>query len=293
MDIKELLQSTYKVSGRYKPNYTFSQKEFGGIYAFNKTVSFKPSVNVIEITMYMGVATETKKSAHKIAIALFDIKTEQINRKQLIELVRKEHNFGNELSDIEILDLILEEEKPILQNKTVIQSGTNLNNFLLVENTIPLTTKIRVKCSCSNFFYVWAWYNADHKALIGLRPPKYKPYVKLDRKQLTTLTPKLNPHKRPGVCKHLLLFLALLMNGGILQDSTDLTSSYTKRVPDLEIIPRGDMSDMLGVLNAELKLEQEKSKLQRSQVAKELKDIASAKAKIKQRRALRKKGKIR
>ncbi len=64
------------------------------------------------------------------------------------------------------------------------------------------TNNVRVRCNCSDFYYRFAWYNADDSSLHGPRP---KPYVRK-----TTTRPPVNPDHTPGFCKHIMkVFLAL------------------------------------------------------------------------------------
>jgi hypothetical protein len=61
-------------------------------------------------------------------------------------------------------------------------------------------TPIRVRCSCSDFFFSFGLWNFQEGALFGGRP---RPY----RRKTKTFPPR-NPKHIPGVCKH--LFNALL-----------------------------------------------------------------------------------
>lgn len=56
-------------------------------------------------------------------------------------------------------------------------------------------TPIRVRCTCPDFYWRFAFYNYEQGCLYGLRPPPYS------RK---THRPSLNPRRLPGMCKHLM-----------------------------------------------------------------------------------------
>lgn len=69
------------------------------------------------------------------------------------------------------------------------------------------TNHIKVKCSCMDFYWRFAAYNAKDKSLVGNPPP---PYVK------KTDRPSVNPSQVPGVCKHILKLVGELEAKGIV-----------------------------------------------------------------------------
>lgn len=54
---------------------------------------------------------------------------------------------------------------------------------------------VKVRCTCLDFYWRFALYNAKDKSLIGKQP---EPYVK------KTDRPPVNPDQVPGVCKHII-----------------------------------------------------------------------------------------
>jgi hypothetical protein len=118
--------------------------------------------------------------------------------------------------------------------------------YVLLENKIKLNTQIRVRCSCSDFYWTFAYYNADAKALIGQRPANYT------RK---TNNPKLarNPGKHAGACKHVLLFLSMLMEGKVIKNAISVTNSYFNNKQRLNIVDKKDLTKMITQLNSELR----------------------------------------
>ncbi len=289
--IAELLSSTYKVGNRRKPDFVFSNKKFGSVYAYNKTVIYKENSSIIELSMIISSVTDIKKSAHKVAIAIRGVETEELSTQELLSLAKKELKLPEDMADNEILQQILDNNVQFVKDKTLIQSSTNKNKFLLITNKIPLTSEIRVKCTCADFFYTFAWYNADHKVLIGLRPPRYQSYAKLTKKQSSNIQPLRNPHKHAGVCKHLLLFLAMLMDGGIINKSTPLTSNYNKNSKKIDTLSRQDMSDVINKLNAELAKENKEHREIRTNLAAQDREAAAKRAKQKRLNDLRKNNK--
>jgi hypothetical protein len=268
VSIKDLLESTYSVeitkekgANTRHPSYVFSHKTFGHVYASNKTVIYKPNYNIIEMNMIIGSSTEKGRSAHRVSIALSGIKHEEYTTSELIALVRSENKkIGEEEDDTFILNAILNESK-LLKNKVILQKDTNKNKFIVFSSHIPLTAEIRTMCSCSDYFYTFAWYNSDHNCLIGRRPPKYISYTTLSGKEKKSLVPVRNPRKKMGVCKHLLLFLALLMNGKVITESKPITSSFNKSFPEDLIMTRKDISVLLNSLKGELDKVKKRKKL--------------------------------
>ena len=72
-----------------------------------------------------------------------------------------------------------------------------------------LTNTVRVNCSCSDFYFTFAWYNWQKRCLFGKKP---LPYV---RKTVTR--PERNPQHLPGMCKHIYWNLIDLYELDILQ----------------------------------------------------------------------------
>lgn len=159
----ELLNSTYRLGERRRPSFVFSSKPFGSIFAFNKTVAYKPNNSIIEITMYITTATELNKTAHKVSVALQGVDTSEYSKENLFSIIKMQSKF-NKLTDEEILEKVYSEEN-IINGKFIIQSGNNKNKFLLVDKRIPLTTQVRVKCSCFSGDTKVLLENGDYKTL--------------------------------------------------------------------------------------------------------------------------------
>lgn len=78
-----------------------------------------------------------------------------------------------------------------------------------MENPIGIDSIVRVSCSCSSYFFTFSWYNYAHGVHLGQQPAPYP--GKADYSET-----KLNIYKKPGMCKHLMMFTMLLLNGGII-----------------------------------------------------------------------------
>ena len=64
-----------------------------------------------------------------------------------------------------------------------------------VEKPTMSKTKVKVRCSCEDFFFTYAFWNKGKDGLYG---GPLKPY-----KRKTTDRPERNPKHVPGMCKHL------------------------------------------------------------------------------------------
>lgn len=70
----------------------------------------------------------------------------------------------------------------------------NDNKEYIIER-VPKNTQVRVSCSCLDFYYRFAVWDDQQRALDGKAPP---PYVR------TSNRPPVNPFKTPGLCKHIM-----------------------------------------------------------------------------------------
>jgi len=230
MNIKELLLSSYSV-GRgtqmFKKkgintrlaSYTFSEKPFGSVYLQNIVVSYKTEHKIIEIVLVMGTATDKGKSGHRVALALKGVNFTELYSSELVRKIKEVNKSLESLSNNEIIDLILTSNLQPIPNHTIIQKTSTAGKFLLIENNISATTtEVQVRCSCTDFYYTWAYYNGDNNALIGSKPPAYM-------RKNASLIPIRNRDKRPGLCKHNLLLIAILMKGGLISNLPQLTNS--------------------------------------------------------------------
>jgi hypothetical protein len=70
-------------------------------------------------------------------------------------------------------------------------------------------TKIRVSCSCRDFYFTFARWDYYNNSLYGRNR---KIYVRK-----TTTYPERNPDHIPGMCKHLINFLDVLANQNLIE----------------------------------------------------------------------------
>lgn len=230
MTISRLLQSTNKVDG-YKPSDTFGHKKFGDIYAYNKTVRVKPKHSIIEVTMMITAVTEhihSKTSAerpmaaHKVMVAISGVEQEILTAEELIARMRAtypECSDPEAVPDADVLQRALDPEKKPFKDKTVMEQ-TN-GTYVLVTDKIKDSSLIQVWCSCSSYYWVFQYYNIQEDANIKLpgapvRMPMYRYKTKKGFNSFKKGKPIRNPKKAPGVCKHLMLLLAMLMSSGVV-----------------------------------------------------------------------------
>jgi hypothetical protein len=71
---------------------------------------------------------------------------------------------------------------------------------------------LKVRCTCSDAFFRWNWYNWEHGAIFGVKPRAYK--------RKTTTAPPVNPGHLPGICKHTVNSMFALESGGATRPGT-------------------------------------------------------------------------
>ena len=77
-----------------------------------------------------------------------------------------------------------------------------------------MTNTVKVNCSCSDFYFTFAFYNWKTQTLFGKKPI---PYVRK-----TTSRPPRNPEHKPGICKHIYWNLIELYELGIMSQVAGL-----------------------------------------------------------------------
>ena len=227
MKINELIASSAEITsynhqtnefteGHYSSSYVFNNKKIGPVLEYNKTVLYKPESSVIEVGIYFKSVTERRKAGHYCQIALRGIEMEEKSVDEVLDHLRRKNNgkYAN-LSDDELLEIIARGDN-VYYGKYVIQSRNRPDKFLVMQPTISQDTDVRVRCSCASFMFDVAWYNADHHCLIGSRPPQTRKF-KLDKDD----TPTRNIYRTPGLCKHLMLAMALLTRDGFIKGGSD------------------------------------------------------------------------
>ena len=225
MKISELIASSArirskKVSGHYAADYVFGHKQFGTVLSYNKTVLYKPESSIVEIGMMVTAVTEKGKTGHFCQIALRGVEMEAKSAEEVFAHIRQRGKGKMAEADEDELRDYIAAGNTVYNNKYVVQSRNNSNVFLVMNKNVSPDTECRVRCSCASFLFDVAWYNADHGCLIGSRPPA-NPFVQVGISKVVR-----NVDKVPGLCKHLMLLVSMLLKDGFIQGGTDDISAY-------------------------------------------------------------------
>ena len=70
--------------------------------------------------------------------------------------------------------------------------------------------QVKVTCECLDFYWRFAFYNFNNKALLGQKP---KPYTKVPGSNRGPV----NPTRTPGICKHLYALVEYLQQNRIIK----------------------------------------------------------------------------
>ena len=226
MNISELLQSTQYLRGldgtpnAWGPKNTFTTKKFGTIYLYNKQVRTKTGNSVIEISMM--IKTETDKveaNYHRVMMAIYGVNQRTV---QGLTLAKELEAMDDKYKEMSYEDLIAYaiEGKPF-PDKTVIRNEAG--TYTIIDDNVSKENRIMVHCSCSDYFWTWQYYNVENDVDITKTAVKYANYSGKSYR---------NPNRHPGMCKHLLLLLALLMdpdgkgNSGVIKEARNVTRQF-------------------------------------------------------------------
>jgi len=80
-------------------------------------------------------------------------------------------------------------------------------DFYLSE--LNVNSRIRTRCQCDDYYFMWSYWNSREKALLG----PHKPYVRVPGSN----RPPVNPDESPGLCKHLLVLIKKLMKDKLIK----------------------------------------------------------------------------
>ena len=239
MNIKQLIQSTTAVKGRSKSK-TF-QKQFGTILLHNQTVKVSKFGTVIDVSMMISGVTDTVKvmgkrrpvAYHKVTISLKGIKQTYYTPQELVSTIRlahREYADEQEWPAPDVLKAVLDNPSGFFTDATVFRTTNDAGKgFSVVSNRIPEDSEVQVWCSCSDYYWTWQYYNCDNEVdVYGYYPERYTPKTKKGFEAMRKNQPLRNPTKNPGMCKHLMLLLATLMDSGVVQKGGSGLTRYYK-----------------------------------------------------------------
>lgn len=238
MNISELIQQTSYVRG-FDASNTFSNKKFGSIYMYNKTVRTKPGSTIIEVSMMIKGATERVAgkdgdrtvSAHKVMVAIRGVNQRTVSAKSLIRDMRlkKEYYDKEKYSDEDLLAIASNPDMKPFKDQTIMPQLDG--SFTIIEDNISKEAQIRVWCSCSSYYWVFQYYNVENGVDIwGKYPQRYVPKTKRGWEALQKNRPIRNPQRHPGMCKHIMLLLALLMDTSVIREARGVVNSYKANI---------------------------------------------------------------
>lgn len=244
MNIKELIESTNKVSGR-EQSFVF-QKKFGTIYSFNKNITIPKGGNAIIVSMMIGGVSDMILSGgkrkpvayHKVSLALRVGKDgkKEYSPSELAALIRIKHpEYGDkeEWPNWMLLKKALEDSSIFFNDSTVFERADG-DGYVLVTNNIPEESEVQVWCSCSDYYWTFQYYNMqtrneDNTCLNLYGASGYpKTYNHQSSAGKKSKSPLRNPGRNPGMCKHLMLLTAMLMEDEIITDTKNGLKKYYK-----------------------------------------------------------------
>ncbi len=244
MNIKELIASTNKVKNRDQA--TVFQKKFGSIYAFNKNITIVKGGSAIVINMIIGGVTDYIKMGgkrqpvpfHKVSLALNVGKDgrKDYSPTELVEAIRARHaeyRDKEKWPNPDVLKAALESPSKFFDDATIFKT-TNAEGYTVVTNNIPENSEVQVWCSCSDYYWTFQYYNINTRNKDGSSlnlygatgyPKVYNHRSAIGKK---SKRPMRNPGRHPGMCKHLMLLLAMLMEDEIIKDPKNGLTKYYK-----------------------------------------------------------------
>ena len=238
MNISELLQSTqYVHDGSFGPKNTFSQKRYGEVFLYNKQVKAKTGISVIEVSMMIKAVTDTvETNYHKVMIAINGVKQRTVQGMTLVRELEAMDDKYKEMDYEEVIAIALE-GKPFPE-KTVIKNEAG--TYTIIDDNVSKDNQILVWCSCSNYYWMWQWYNVENNVdIFKVKPKRYVPKTKKGKEALKANHPMRNPGRHPGICKHILLLLALLMDpgpsgreggSGVIKEARSVTRNFRANI---------------------------------------------------------------
>ena len=249
MNISELLKFTSYVKG-YDAKNTFSQKRFGSIYFFNKVARVKPNSSILEVSMMIQGSTDKilpakeaasrSVAAHKVMIAIRGVEQEVLSAEQLCRRMRLNNSAYKDeeaYPDDDLLAIALDPERKPFEGKTIMPQANG--SYVLITDQIKKDNEIRVWCSCSSYYWVFQYYNVENNVDIwGKAPARYIPKTKAGFEAFSKNQPMRNPGRHPGMCKHIMLLLALLMDSDVIGEARSIVRNYKANIERFKKVDR-------------------------------------------------------
>ena len=244
MNLKELIASTNRVKNRDQASVF--RKKFGSIYAFNKNITIFKGGNAIIINMIIGGVTDfikvggrrTPVPFHKVSLALNIGKDgrKDYTPSELVEAIRTRHaeyRDTEEWPNPDVLKEALNHPGKFFDDATIFKT-TNGDGYAVITNNIPENSEVQVWCSCSDYYWTFQYYNIQTRNKDGSSLNLYGatgyPRVYNHRSEIgkRSKRPLRNPGSHPGMCKHLMLLVAMLMEDEVIKDPKNGLTNYYK-----------------------------------------------------------------
>ena len=212
---------------------------------------------------------------HKVMVSIHGVEQKVVNGKQLADLIRLEHPaFGDEeaFPDRDLIQMSLSDK--LLEGKTVISQSANdyvTGQYVIITDDISPDSQIRVWCSCSSYYWVFQFYNVENNVDIwGKAPERYIPKTKAGWEAFQKNQPMRNPDRRPGMCKHIMLLLALLMDNNTLLPAGGVANNFKaniRRFKQKERISKNEYDTLMKKYESDHRRLLTKRGVERTQVA--------------------------
>lgn len=249
MNIAQLIDSTNQVEG-YGTEDTFQKKKFGSIFMYNKVVRTKPGSSIIEVTMMIKGVTDMIKpakenigrsvAAHKVMVSIRGVEQKVVNADTLVGLIRMERpEYKDEEAypNEDILARAISPDFKPFEGKTIMPQANG--TYVIITDQISPNNDIRVWCSCSSYYWVFQFYNVENNVDIwGKAPARYIPKTKKGWEAFTKNKPVRNPRRHPGMCKHIMLLLALLMDSNVVSAAGGVITQYRANIERFKKVDR-------------------------------------------------------
>ena len=220
MNLQDFIRGTRRVisDGTWDTSKDFRSKKFGQIIDINTQGTYNARHNTLSVVMYITTSTQKDRKIGGEGLYGRQVQTHYcaINFKNIEQYVYddvKEHmeiwnarNPGKPLTTMQdFIEKALEEHP-----KTIpVEVG---DNRLVLRTKVDLSTQCAVKCTCSHFYFTFAYYCAQKRCYIGEAPASYN-----RRRKVAWKHNARNVHGDIGLCKHLQLLLSYILkpDGGI------------------------------------------------------------------------------
>lgn len=240
MNIKQLIASTARI-GRGRSKSEVFSKKFGTIYLYNQMATVRKMGTSVTVSMMITGVTDMVGSGgqkqpvayHKVSLAINGIEQEYYKPEELVAKLRREYKeFENEeeWKPNDILRQAIENPQAYFPGATLFRATNDQNNgYCVVSNKIPEDAEIQVWCSCSDYYWTMQFYNCEADVDLNRKyPQRYVPKSQKGFDAFKEGRPVRNPGRHPGMCKHLMLLLATLMDKGVVEDKGGGLKKYYK-----------------------------------------------------------------